>query len=174
MPKFLAISLKRKELLDYDDVCDTAVQCYAWVTQPRQRKGRKGWSQGGLKGRQLEVGARRAPRLLVFWYWSPGKYVCASTLTQTQDKRHFQLVHNHHKLLAQLLHIEKGGHILKMECFWGESWFPKYKKLSRRWLFLFTFHWKFWAGKSPLYFTFSANSSSINAFSKLNILKRIV
>ena len=32
----------------------------AWAPE-----GRKGWSQGGLKGRQLEVGARRAPRLLV-------------------------------------------------------------------------------------------------------------
>ena len=41
MPKFLAISLNRKELLDYDDVCDTAVQCYAWVTQPEHMKGAK-------------------------------------------------------------------------------------------------------------------------------------
>ena len=39
--KVLAISLKRKELLDYDDVCDTAAQCYAWVTQPEHMKGTK-------------------------------------------------------------------------------------------------------------------------------------
>ena len=36
----------------------------AWVTE-----GRKGRSQGSPKGRQLEVGARRAHRLLVFAYF---------------------------------------------------------------------------------------------------------
>ena len=103
------------------------------------------------------------------YFGSPGKNICASALTQTEDKRYFQLVHNHHKLLAQLLHI----HI--DTCFQsfrngGESWFPK--KLIRGWVFLFTFHWQFW--ESPIYFTFSANSFSIIAFSQLNIFKRTV
>ena len=36
----------------------------AWVTRPERREGR---SQAGLKGRQLEVGPRRGPRLLVVY-----------------------------------------------------------------------------------------------------------
>ena len=35
----------------------------AWVTRPEGREGRY---QAGPKGRNLEVGARRAPRLLVY------------------------------------------------------------------------------------------------------------
>ena len=65
------------------------------------------------------------------YFGLPGKYVCASALTQAEDKGYFQLVHNHHKLLAQLLHI----HI--DTCFQsfrngGESWFPKIRKINQR------------------------------------------
>ena len=37
----------------------------AWVTRPERPKGREGSYQAGPKGRSLEVGAQRAPRLLV-------------------------------------------------------------------------------------------------------------
>ena len=36
----------------------------AWAPE-----GREGRSQAGPKGRKLEVGARRAPKLLVLWYF---------------------------------------------------------------------------------------------------------
>ena len=36
-----------------------------WVTQPEFPEGREGRSQADPKGRQLDVGAQRAPRLLV-------------------------------------------------------------------------------------------------------------
>ena len=42
----------------------------AWVTRPERPKGREGSYQAGPKGRSLEVGAQRAPRLLVIVYFN--------------------------------------------------------------------------------------------------------
>ena len=40
---------------------------FAWVKRPEPPQGAKGQSQPGQKGPQLEVGAQRAPRLLVHY-----------------------------------------------------------------------------------------------------------